>query len=523
MAGSHTAALQLEENERVTFMRLLTHDDRNSYYVMASASGGTWAEAAYKASALPYVSLNENASCYVTHNGFTRKQRKLDQTRQINALFFDLDCHTASMPEARGAIAEALRVIEAACDDFTIPTPTMIVDSGRGIHLYYVLDRSIPYRFAAKGSVNEKGIGLFHLVERQLADVLDQLVAPIAHIEVDRKVFDFARVSRIPGTYNEAAGCFARLVSASEMFHDLSNLALWKPSSTASCHAPKAAARKRRATVIDYQPLMLSRLVKVAQLQEHRGFDCSGNRELMCFVFYNTAVQIYSRETAAVRLSQFNQRFLSPIPQSELTGIRKSVDRVVNVRGERGHYLLGAQKIIELLGMTTGEMIAIDFFASKRAYARAAAKRDTAERKKARNQRIVELYATGKHTQAEVAHLIGCSERTVASVLKQMKLTRSYRSNKRNRVTPRLRHTSRVPARSRIEAVSTFIASQPRNRADQKHNPRRRSPQVMSTSAYAISERRVCRNQTAKKCPTSLKGVGLGFPLLALFLCILQI
>ncbi len=55
---------------------------------------------------------------------------------------------------------------------------------------------------------------------------------------------------------------------------------------------------KKTSSIINYQPLLKSRLAKIIELQKLRNFNCEGNRELMSFVFYNTAVQVYPHEVA---------------------------------------------------------------------------------------------------------------------------------------------------------------------------------------------------------------------------------
>lgn len=173
-----------------------------------------------------------------------------------------------------------------------------------------------------------------------------------------------------------------------------------------------------------FDRLMASRLRKVAELQEHRGYACEGNRELMCFVYYNTAVQLYERPEAFRRLGAFNARFVRPLPCDELEGVRSAVDGVVNVKGERGHYILSAQTLIRLLALTPAEIEATRFFTSKRAAERAEAKRITRARRDDRDQRICNLYATGDMTQREVAKAVGCSQKTVYRALKKAGMTR---------------------------------------------------------------------------------------------------
>lgn len=407
------------ESEQETFFRLLLHDDRNSYYVVSTDAKGAWTETGVKRVAIPYLQLDKRANCYITHNGFTGKRRQIERTRQLNALFFDIDAHGVSQEECIADIQVAAARIKEAVKSGVLPNPSLIVDSGRGLHLYYVLERSVPYRFRGDGSINEKGIAYFQKIQEQLADVLDEVLAGLRHMKVDRAVFDHTRVARIPGTFNTRAGRQARLLAFNETCHHLSDLIAYKPASRQS-----RAPERRIACIKNFNPLMTARMNKVVELQAYRKYDCEGTRELMCFVYYNSAVQVYRRDDAKQRLLSFNARFKKPLPTNEIQGIFNAVDSVVNVKGGSGHYVLKAQKVADLLGLTEQEMEATQFFASKRMTERMAAKKKTKEKRESRNQRIVTLYEQGSMTQQEVALSVGCSLRTVKNVLKEAGLTR---------------------------------------------------------------------------------------------------
>ena len=413
------AAACPRESEWETFRRLITHDDRNSYYVVSSCTNGTWEDVAVRKSNLAVLGFSDAASYYMTHNGFFEPNRKTESARQLNALFFDLDCHDRPLAEVRAVVDRTLNALYQACDAGKLPVPTMIIDSGRGVQLFYVLRRSVPTYF--KSEANSKSISFFENVQRRMMDVLEHLLSPIDGISVDRATGDLSRVSRIPGTYNQSAGRAARIVEASETLHSLSDLSTFATEYLMKniVARPIRPKKKTRTTMLHYEPLMMSRLSKVIELQAHRHFRCEGQRELMCFVFYNTAVQIYHREDARNRLHSFNAQFAAPLDESELSGIERSVDNVTNHQGQTGFYLIGAQRITELLGLTEEENAAIRFFESKRVILRSKAKRDTLRKRTERNKRIVELRKTTDLTQPQIAQEVGVSLRTVASVLAQ--------------------------------------------------------------------------------------------------------
>lgn len=421
----------VQESEWEIFRTLITHDDRSSYYVVSSDASGSWEDTAVKSESLPAIGFNAKSAYYMTHNGFTSACRKSEQVRQLNTLFFDLDCHDRDLQETRAIVSQTLSTLKTAVREGVLPEPTMTIDSGRGVQLFYVLTRSIPYRVKANGQVNIKSVKLFENVQKRMASLLDSVISPIKGMSVDRATFDVSRVSRIPGTYNAKARRFAKLCEHSfDALYSLSKLSEFVPVRAEQPNRKTDLKRafKKTSSIISYQPLLKSRLAKIIELQKLRNFNCEGNRELMSFVFYNTAVQVYPHEIAQQKLSFFNNNFMNPLNESELKGIIKSVDSVTNLRGEQGYYLIGANRLRELLAMTLDEEVAINFFESKRSVLRKEAKRITKEKREQRNARIVTLYRQGSYTYASIAKHVMCSVRTVATVIS------SYKQNQRKRV-----------------------------------------------------------------------------------------
>lgn len=456
-----------ESYERETFFRILFHDDRDSYYFISTLTNGLWVDRAFKASTIVAKKDFPLTNCYVTRNGYNSKsERSGKRIRQFNSLLFDLDCHEAPA-EKRDACTDSIigRIFDGVTQGI-LPMPTLIVDSGRGVQVYYVLQRSIPHRFVGKGEINEKGISFYKDVYRQLSSVFDELMDGLLYVDVDKRVFDDARVGRIPGTYNTKAGRNARLVYASEHYYHLPDLASYKPVNIVALPIPKAtpASKPRSAVIIKFNHMLMSRLNKVVELQEYRGFNCAGSRELMSFVFYNTAVQLYSREDARQRLLAFNSRFVKPLPNSELNGVVRSVDSVVNVKGEKGHYVLKAETLVELLSLTEKEMLDLNFFASKRMVERMEAKRKTREKRNKRNESIIALYSSGQMTQVQVAESVGCSLRTVQSVLKQAGKTRQQRGSSscchKENSAPSVRRNFSLLKRAKFWRPSLFKGSE---------------------------------------------------------------
>lgn len=400
------------ERQMQVFFDTLLHDDRASFYVFSWKQGGVWHSRGIKKGEIDLARLFELPDCYITHNGFSAPRRITARTKQVNAMFFDIDCHGASPSECELIVQMALARIRAAVNNSTLPAPNLLIHSGRGLHLYYVLERSIPYLH--NGQRNDKSLSYFADVQERLGDSLAMLLEGIDGIEVDRAVYDLARVSRIPGTYNSSAGRFARIVSSHDCYFTLPDLAKFAARPE---QKPKALPH-HAGKLVRFAPLLHTRMKNVTALQKHRDFDCEGSRELMCFVYYNSAVQIYDRQHAASLLDDFNKRFATPLPDSELVGVRLSVDTVTNIKGEVGHYVLDASTITRMLSLTQEEIVACGFFVSKRQRERQESKQRTQDRRNARADEIKRLRSEGKLTLAQIAEAVGCSRRTVCNTLK---------------------------------------------------------------------------------------------------------
>ena len=271
------AVPHVQGSEWEVFRTLITHDDRNSYYVVSSDASGSWEDTAVKSESLPAMGFNTKSAYYMTHNGFTSACRKSEQVRQLNALFFDLDCHDQDLQQTRAIVSQTLSTLQQAVGEGILPQPTMTIDSGRGVQLFFVLTRSIPYRVNADGQVNIKSVKLFENVQKRMALLLDSVISPIQGISVDRATFDVSRVSRIPGTYNAKAGRFASLVNYSfdalYSLTELSGFAGTHLTETDRKHNLKRAFKKT-SSVLNYQPMLNSRLAKIIELQKLRNFNC---------------------------------------------------------------------------------------------------------------------------------------------------------------------------------------------------------------------------------------------------------
>ncbi len=120
----------------------------------------------------------------------TSDNRKQENVNALKSFYVDIDCGTGKpYPDKPTGLA----ALKSACEKLLLPLPT-VVDSGRGIHGYWILPESIE---SARWQI--------------IADRLKS--AFLKHIEIDPVVTaDSARIMRMPGTLNTKSGTEATLL-----------------------------------------------------------------------------------------------------------------------------------------------------------------------------------------------------------------------------------------------------------------------------------------------------------------------
>ena len=115
----------------------------------------------------------------------TGESRKVPNVKSLSSFFLDLDCGVGKDYESQNLAVKDLR---AFCDKLNLPKPIM-VNSGYGVHVYWVLQESVAY-------------DEWLPVAQALKDKCTQhkLLADIA------VTADAARVLRIPNTHNHKKG-----------------------------------------------------------------------------------------------------------------------------------------------------------------------------------------------------------------------------------------------------------------------------------------------------------------------------
>ncbi len=170
-----------------------------------------------------------------------------------------------------------------------------------------------------------------------------------------------ARVVRLPMTVNQRTGTLCRLIYLNEdngtpFYYNLRDIYYQCDLSTVKT----GFERETRAKIVaieDYKnPFLRMRMEKLERLQQMRGYDCTGKREFMCFIYFNCAKQCLGEEKGIIATRKFNAAFSEPLPETELETTIAGVNRnIPPQRNYSGFYKLPDAWVQEALAVSTEE------------------------------------------------------------------------------------------------------------------------------------------------------------------------
>lgn len=158
--------------------------------------------------------LKHNTNQYISVNEFNKnKSRKESNITQLRSLYVDIDVKhnedtTAYKENVLTDSAAFLLIedIESALMNINAPTPTMIINSGRGLQLYWSFN-PVPKQYMQD----------YKLAQQIIFKALESVGA-------DANALDASRVLRIPQTLNTKSNTIASIISGNEYVYDFFEL-----------------------------------------------------------------------------------------------------------------------------------------------------------------------------------------------------------------------------------------------------------------------------------------------------------
>lgn len=312
----------------------------------------------------------EKDNVYISLNTFYSTFRRIEFLKELKAQFIDLDIYKTKFTKQ-----QILMNLENNYFNKSIPRPNMIIDSGRGLYLIWLIN-----------SVPSKALPLWKAVEEYLYSVLKPFGA-------DRKALDPTRVLRVPGSFNSKSNTKVEIVEEYDYIYDLREIqSEFLPELDEK--KPKKRGRPSKTVFIHRErSLYYARIQDIIKLCELREYDLSGHREVILFLYrYYLCSFLEDTDRALNDVLELNSMFKLPLGKREAIRATRSAEKVYLNKNKE--YKYKNSTLIELLEITEFEETYMSTIISKREY-----KRRNNEYNK--NKYIEKLKLDGKLTEKE--------------------------------------------------------------------------------------------------------------------------
>lgn len=392
---------------------------------------------------------------YASVNSFYCSKRSAETIRRINALYVDVDKHDV-VKVTTEEIKDLLNYYKENIWGKSLPEPSSIVASGRGIQIYWRIE-DLPYQ----------GLPLWVKVEQAVAKTMNKF----NHngFTVDFSCTDVTRVLRMVGTQNSKSRTQAREVYHKENRYRLDSLtkdyfqSLYiSPSrrkaleeGTAVVKTEKQKQEFKLFKILNTHTLHMARLNDIVKLQELRnaaGKDCKGMREFMCFLYrYYSCFAVLDTDLALENTLDFNRNFLDPIPEERVINqtisaekaysdwqeqysliLKNQADGISTKNHTRKGYNYKTETLVKMLKITKKEsrelqtLIRAEVKQERNTAAKRSARRNS-EGLTSREQSKIEVFEEVKKLyeqglkQVQIVEKTGLSKGRVSQIVKQIK------------------------------------------------------------------------------------------------------
>lgn len=385
--------------EQTAFLNLLCRGPECGNIIKYSIAGKKVKRTSASSRTEALVSTVNNGNTYVTVNSFSGVKRKNSNLFAINGIFIDIDGHNLKPDEIVQAKINTVSVINDAIKEGRLCNYTAMTDSGRGIGLLFLYDRSI----SAHGNT-ERQIKFHKSLYNKMIKLIEKLLNEYngVMLSVDKGVKDAARLCGLPGTYNYNARAYRRNIKINpDARYSLSQIA-----DICGFEPTKKQKKKVNKDMRNVEGLGQSRADKLRRLQASRK-DWQSYHHQLCFIYYNT-VKLYMDESeAAAALEEFNWSFADyGIDRAEIRGIIRSS------KGNGAAYCFTNAYIMNSLNLNEREAAEFKFETAEN---RELKKIETLKKKLARDKMVVHAILSCE-TYNEVVCLTGVALRTVKRI-----------------------------------------------------------------------------------------------------------
>lgn len=293
---------------------LFHHNSADGFITVArKEKGGNFRQYHYKPEELA-SKLSEwlGEDVYFSQNTFYKPSRKIENIRQIRALYVDVDFYLFNFSKEW-----VLGNIDLLVQDQEIPQPNLIIHSGQGVVCVWFIE-PVPY----------KALPLWNVLQNDFLQKLKKLGG-------DSKATDVTRVFRIAGSTNSKNG---EVVSVAYSHNERYLLRDLQAEYLPELEEPKEKKRGKPSKVVHVhrvRQLHHARLLDIVKLVELRNYEVRGHRELILFLYRYWLCCFLNDEGAALdHTMALNSDFKEPLSEREVIRATKSAEKAWEAKND---------------------------------------------------------------------------------------------------------------------------------------------------------------------------------------------
>jgi hypothetical protein len=244
---------------------------------------------------------------------FYKPQRRIENIRQLRALYVDIDCHNLNYDPYWVAEKLNLEVFQQS-----LPVPNFVIFSGRGLVCIWLIE-PVPYQ----------ALPLWQAVQNYFYEQLK-------YVGADKKSVDPTRVFRMAGSVNSKNGKEVIVDYKHDHRHRLRDLqAEYLPELSPKNQVKKSDHKSKVIHLHNIQNLHYTRLQDIVKLAELRNYDVTGYRELLCFLYRYWSCCLTDNLTDSLNQTlEFNAEFKDPLSKRELVKATNSAEKAWKERND---------------------------------------------------------------------------------------------------------------------------------------------------------------------------------------------
>ena len=307
---------------------------------------------------------------YISMSTFYKPMRRIENIKELTCNFIDLDTYNTKFTKT-----QILMNLEENYFNRSIPRPSLIIDSGRGLTLGWTIER-VPYM----------ALPLWKAIQEYLYSKLKEFGA-------DRKALDATRVLRVPGSINSKSGTRVKILEKYNYVYTLREIQReFLPDLDEN--RPKKKGRPKKIVYVHRErSLYQGRILDLVKLCELRNYDVKGHRETILFLYRYYLCYFYEDEEKALEDTlELNKEFIQPLSEKEVIRATESAEKVFKAKDKQ--YKYKNETLIELLEISEYEQTHMKIIIGKEEYKRR-------DREYQKNKYLEKLNLEGKITEKE--------------------------------------------------------------------------------------------------------------------------